>query len=169
MQPSADSLRAAFDREIYLPRFSSCKGRPTKDDAGGVTARRRNTCVYEAPHRILDTLADVEAVFGETQHVVIARELTKLHEEFLRGPVGELRRDLTARASVRGEIVLMIAPNPAESTYEKKKTSLAGEVSALMKSDGISEMDALKRVARERGIGKSEAYRELQREQNRLR
>jgi 16S rRNA (cytidine1402-2'-O)-methyltransferase len=124
---------------------------------------------YEAPHRILDTLANVEAVFGGTQHVVIARELTKLHEEFLRGPVSELRKDLAARASVRGEIVLMIAPNPAESASEKKKASLAGEVSALMKSEGISEMDALKRIARERGIGKSEAYRELQREQNRLR
>jgi 16S rRNA (cytidine1402-2'-O)-methyltransferase len=124
---------------------------------------------YEAPHRILDTLADVETVFGETQRVVIARELTKLHEEFLRGHVNKLRNDLTARASVRGEIVLMIAPNPAESTSEKRKTSLASEVSTLMKSEGISEMDALKRVARERGIGKSEAYRELQREQNRLR
>lgn len=124
---------------------------------------------YEAPHRILDALADVETVFGETQHVVIARELTKLHEEFLRGPVSELRKELAARASVRGEIVLMFAPKPAENTSEGRKTSLASEVSALIKSEGISEMDALKRVARERGIGKSEAYRELQREQNRLR
>jgi 16S rRNA (cytidine1402-2'-O)-methyltransferase len=124
---------------------------------------------YEAPHRILDTLADVEVVFGASQHVVIARELTKLHEEFLRGPAGELRSQLAARASVRGEIVLMLAPAPTESTSEKKKAGLAAEVATLMKSEGISEMDALKRVARERGIGKSEAYRELQREQNRLR
>ncbi len=123
---------------------------------------------YEAPHRILDTLADLEAVFGESQHVVVARELTKLHEEFLRGQVAELRRELGSRASVRGEIVLMFSPTLTE-TSEKKKASLAGEVSALMKSEGISEMDALKRVARERGIGKSDAYRELQREQNRLR
>jgi 16S rRNA (cytidine1402-2'-O)-methyltransferase len=124
---------------------------------------------YEAPHRILDTLADVEAVFGAAQHVVIARELTKLHEEFLRGPVGELQSQLAARASVRGEIVLMMAPAPTDNSSQKKKTSLAIEVAALTKSEGISEMDALKRVARERGIGKSEAYRELQREQNRLR
>jgi 16S rRNA (cytidine1402-2'-O)-methyltransferase len=124
---------------------------------------------YEAPHRILDTLADIESVFGVSQHVVIARELTKLHEEFLRGPVGEVRSKLAARASVRGEIVLMWAPSPAESSSEKKRASLAVEVAALMKSEGISEMDALKRVARERGMGKSEAYRELQREQNRLR
>lgn len=124
---------------------------------------------YEAPHRILDTLTDVETVFGAAQHVVIARELTKLHEEFLRGPVSEVRSQLAARASVRGEIVLMFAPSPTENSSEEKKTSLAVEVAGLMRAEGISEMDALKRVARERGIGKSEAYRELQREQNRLR
>ena len=123
---------------------------------------------YEAPHRILDTLADIEAVFGTSQHVVVARELTKLHEEFLRGTVGEVLSQLAARATVRGEIVLMLAPSPALSP-SAKRASLAVEVAALMKSEGISEMDALKRVARERGIGKSEAYRELQREQNRLR
>ena len=127
---------------------------------------------YEAPHRILDTLADIDAVFGPEQHIVIARELTKLHEEFLRGTVADLRSQLAARASVRGEIVLMLAPTSIESaSHDKndKKTTLAAEVSAMMKSEGISEMDALKRVARERGIGKSEAYRELQREQNRRR
>src|SRR5271154_4573523 len=75
---------------------------------------------YEAPHRILDALADVEAVFGVSQHVVIARELTKLHEEFLRGPAGELQSQLAARATVRGEIVLMLAPSPTENSSEKK-------------------------------------------------
>jgi 16S rRNA (cytidine1402-2'-O)-methyltransferase len=124
---------------------------------------------YEAPHRILDTLADVEAVFDPEQHVVLARELTKMHEEFLRGPAGDVRSQLAARASVRGEIVLMLTLAPVANTSEAKQTTLAAEVSAVMKSEGISEMDALKRVARERGIGKSEAYRELQREQNRRR
>jgi 16S rRNA (cytidine1402-2'-O)-methyltransferase len=124
---------------------------------------------YEAPHRILDTLADVEAVFGPVQHVVIARELTKLHEEFLRGPVNELRTQLASRPSIRGEIVLMLAPVMAENKTVTQRASIAVEVSALIKTAGISEMDALKRVARDRGMGKSEAYRELQREQNRFR
>jgi 16S rRNA (cytidine1402-2'-O)-methyltransferase len=124
---------------------------------------------YEAPHRIVDALADVEAVFGPAQHVVMARELTKLHEEFLRGPVSELLTQLAARPAVRGEIVLILAPAAAESATEAQRTSIAVEVAALRKAEGIGEMDALKRVARERGIGKSEAYRELQREQNRLR
>jgi 16S rRNA (cytidine1402-2'-O)-methyltransferase len=124
---------------------------------------------YEAPHRILDTVADVEAVFGPAQHVVIARELTKLHEEFLRGAVSELRTQLAARPSIRGEIVLMLAPAMAESEPATLRVSIAVEVAALVKAAGISEMDALKRVARDRGMGKSDAYRELQREQNRLR
>jgi 16S rRNA (cytidine1402-2'-O)-methyltransferase len=117
---------------------------------------------YEAPHRILDTLADVEAIFGAAQHVVVAREITKLHEEFLRGPVSEVRATLAARASVRGEIVLLFAPTAAEA--EVHPSSIAVEVRDLMKKEGLAEMDALKRVARARGMGKSEAYRELQRE-----
>ncbi len=124
---------------------------------------------YEAPHRILDSLGDVEAVFGAAQKIVVARELTKLHEEILRGSVGELRVALEARASVRGEIVLLIALNEAEGYSAAATRSIAAEVVALITAEGLSEMAALKRIAKGRGLGKSEAYRELQREQNRLR
>jgi len=122
---------------------------------------------YEAPHRILDTLADIESVLGRTQPIAIARELTKLHEEFLRGIVTDVRTQLASRPVVRGEIVLLFSPiaNKVATTQR----SIAAEVAALMQSESLSEKDALKRVARDRGIGKSEAYRELQREQNRRR
>jgi 16S rRNA (cytidine1402-2'-O)-methyltransferase len=123
--------------------------------------------LYEAPHRILSTLEDIAAVFGASQPVVVARELTKLHEEFLRGPANEVHATLAARAQVRGEIVLLFTLQPTQ--LEAPKLSIAAEVAALMKSESIPEKDALKRVAKTRGIGKSEAYRELQREQNRLR
>jgi len=138
-----------------------------KDGGSGVTQ-----IFYEAPHRILATLADVEAVFGPAQVVVVARELTKLHEEFLRGPVGEVRAKLASRSSVRGEIVLLLPgeheggperDSPVEATNRPKK-SIGSEVRELMRAEGLGEMDALKRVARTRGMGKSEAYRELQRE-----
>jgi 16S rRNA (cytidine1402-2'-O)-methyltransferase len=123
---------------------------------------------YEAPHRIEDALADVEAVFGAAQHVVIARELTKLHEEFLRGTVAKVRGTLASR-NVRGEMVLLLQLVATELGASLHRTSIGTEVGALMRSEGLSEKDALKRVAKERGIGKSEAYRELQREQGRLR
>jgi 16S rRNA (cytidine1402-2'-O)-methyltransferase len=119
---------------------------------------------YEAPHRILDTLADVEAIFGPAQHVVVARELTKLHEEFLRGAVSEVRKTLAGRASVRGEIVLLFAPSAIEAAREGKPSRIAAEVRELMKTQGLDEKDALKQVARARGMSKSEAYRELQRQ-----
>jgi 16S rRNA (cytidine1402-2'-O)-methyltransferase len=124
---------------------------------------------YEAPHRILDTLADIEATFGPRQHVVLARELTKLHEEFLRGPVGDVCKELASRAAIRGEFVLLFAPKDSETAISGQTRSIAAEVTVLMQSENLSEKEALKRVARERGIGKSEAYRELQREQNRRR
>jgi 16S rRNA (cytidine1402-2'-O)-methyltransferase len=124
------------------------------------------TCVfYEAPHRIVETLADVEAVFGAGQHVVVARELTKLHEEFLRGPARDVRETLAGRESVRGEIVLLFAPTAAPE--EKPVGSVGDEVRALMREQGLTEMEALKRVAKARGIGKSEAYREMQRKRGR--
>lgn len=117
---------------------------------------------YESPHRVLETLADVEAIFGTRQQVVVARELTKIHEEFLRGPVSQVRADLAGRPAVRGEIVLLLRPEPLAK--ENVLTSIGQHVRQLMQVEGLSEMDALKRVAKCRGIGKSEAYRELQRE-----
>ena len=124
---------------------------------------------YEAPHRILGTLADIESTFGPTQPIVLARELTKIHEEFLRGPVGEIRKQLESRAAIRGEFVLLFTITESENATTSQTRSIAAEVADLMHSENLSEKDALKRIARERGIGKSEAYRELQREQSRLR
>jgi 16S rRNA (cytidine1402-2'-O)-methyltransferase len=115
---------------------------------------------YETPHRILDALADVIAVFGPAQRVVLAREITKLHEEFLRGSAGEILAMLQGRPSVRGEMVLLLELSPAT---EAAQISIADEVAALMNSESLSEKDALKRVAKSRNIGKSEAYREFQR------
>lgn len=121
---------------------------------------------YEAPHRILDTLADLQTTFGPTQHVVLARELTKMHEEFLRGPVAEVHATLAARATIRGEFVLLFlpAPTPSPDNGQPRQITIAAEVRALMQSEKLSEMDALKRVAKTRGIGKSQAYREFQRD-----
>jgi 16S rRNA (cytidine1402-2'-O)-methyltransferase len=149
--------------------FLPAKAGQRKTALEGLTRGEAVQIFYEAPHRILDTLSDIETVFGGSQHIVLARELTKLHEEFLRGPVAEVRSQLAARPSVRGEMVLMMELSPEQTLPENTRASLGDEVSALMKTEGISEKDALKRVARQRGMGKSEAYRELQRTLSRLR
>jgi 16S rRNA (cytidine1402-2'-O)-methyltransferase len=121
---------------------------------------------YETPHRIVDALADIVTIFGAQQRIVLARELTKLHEEFLRGEAAEVLATLRARPSVRGEMVLLLDGTPSETTA---RPSLADEVKALIKSQGLTEKDALKQAAKLRGMGKSEAYREFQRTQPRRR
>jgi 16S rRNA (cytidine1402-2'-O)-methyltransferase len=124
---------------------------------------------YEAPHRIVETLTDVERVWGAACHIVIARELTKLHEEFLRGAVAEVRAQLAARDRIRGEIVLLIDAQPTAGAGISNTASVQERMAELQNAEGLDEMDALKRIARERGISKSEAYRELQRERGRTR
>lgn len=120
---------------------------------------------YEAPHRIEEALADMEAVWGSALRVVVAREVTKLHEEFLRGTVAEVRDLLKARERVRGEMVLLVEP-AKKSEGSAVTVSVAQRVAALV-SEGLEEKDALKRLARETGRAKSELYRELQRERAR--
>jgi 16S rRNA (cytidine1402-2'-O)-methyltransferase len=138
----------------------------------------RTQVFYEAPHRLLETLADLVEVLGNDRHIVVAREVTKLHEEFLRGRADEVLDQLKKRGEVKGEITLLIAkaehrepgaesgaqsgesraPNP-----ESRKISVARRIKEIMAAEKVDEKAALKKTAKERGIGKSEAYREWQR------
>jgi 16S rRNA (cytidine1402-2'-O)-methyltransferase len=133
----------------------------------------RTLIFYEAPHRLLDTLADLESVWGPELRVVVARELTKIHEEFLRGTVAEVRPQLASRDQMRGEITLLIevpartAKSAASPGPAAAHETIAARVARLQAEAGIDEKEALKRLARELGQSKSEIYRELQRERAR--
>jgi 16S rRNA (cytidine1402-2'-O)-methyltransferase len=122
-------------------------------------AKVRSTLIfYEAPHRIKATIEDARQAFGDRE-CVVARELTKLHEEFLRGRLSDIA---ILEGSARGEIVLLVGP-PRDGTTQQPEgeatRSIVEEVERLMDAEGLDQKSALKRVARERGIGKSEAYR----------
>ena len=111
---------------------------------------------FESPHRIVEALADLAAVLP-SRLIVMARELTKLHEEFLRGPVEEVAAAVTARGGVRGEITLLIAKAELPVLSEATPAALRGEVAAL-ESAGRERGEAIKEVARRRGLGKREVY-----------
>jgi 16S rRNA (cytidine1402-2'-O)-methyltransferase len=109
---------------------------------------------YEAPHRVIETLEDLEMVLPGRE-VVVARELTKMHEEVLRGKAGPVRAELASRDSVRGEFVILVgravaAPVDDRPIEEAVESRLAA---------GMSRMEAMKAVARERGLSKREVYR----------
>jgi 16S rRNA (cytidine1402-2'-O)-methyltransferase len=112
---------------------------------------------YEAPHRIVETLAAVEQALGD-RPVVVARELTKIHEEFLRGTVAQVRATLSARETVKGEITLLIGKPTAAA---EDRTPLAEAVDALV-AEGLSRMEAIKTVAHRRGLPKRAVYGELE-------
>jgi 16S rRNA (cytidine1402-2'-O)-methyltransferase len=125
----------------------------------------RTQVFYEAPHRIVEALADVVETLGKDRRVVIAREVTKLHEEFLRGRAGDVLEALKERDGVKGEITLLVgkAEDPDPQSTTPMKMNIRQRVDHIMAEEKLDEKSALKKVAKERGISKSEAYRELQR------
>jgi 16S rRNA (cytidine1402-2'-O)-methyltransferase len=112
---------------------------------------------YEAPHRILETLAAIEQTLGD-RPVVVARELTKLHEEFLRGTAAEIRAVLAARDSIKGEITLLIGKRAAEAPDDSPLDAAV----AVCEAQGMPRMEAIKTVAHRRGLSKREVYAALE-------
>jgi len=109
---------------------------------------------YEAPHRILEALDDIAATLGDRE-IAVARELTKIHEEVLRGSAEEIRKTLAARDMIRGEFVVLIA-KASEPVHDDTPPE---EAVALLVSAGVDRMEAMKTVARQRGLSKRDVYK----------
>jgi len=124
-------------------------------------AARETVIVYEAPHRILAALEDLVEVLGADRRVVLGRELTKLHEEILRGTALEVHDVLAERAAIKGEITLLIAPAPEAPLAPVGDADLRAEVDGLVAA-GVAKMDAIKQVAARHGLGKRDVYRVME-------
>jgi 16S rRNA (cytidine1402-2'-O)-methyltransferase len=111
---------------------------------------------YEAPHRILESLEDIGAVLG-TRDIVAARELTKMYEEILRGTATEIAAALSTRDSIRGEFVILIGKSLAPPV---ENVPIEDMIQALIAA-GVERMEAMKTVARERGLSKRDVYKLL--------
>jgi 16S rRNA (cytidine1402-2'-O)-methyltransferase len=124
----------------------------------------RTQVFYEAPHRVKEALEDVVEILGGQRHVVIAREVTKIHEEFLRGPAEQVLKTLNARGDIKGEITLLIGKmEVTEKQNLPSRMSIRERVEQIVAGGKLDEKAALKKVAKETGMSKSEAYREWQR------
>jgi 16S rRNA (cytidine1402-2'-O)-methyltransferase len=158
--PGASAVLAALaasglpTNEFRFAGFLPPKPFARKKALEELSAETATLVIYESPHRILDTLADIQEVMG-SRRMVLARELTKLHEEFLRGPAGEIREQLQARSSVKGEITLVIG-------RAEEQSGMAGdplEAIAALQNAGVERMEAIKSVAKRLGLPKREVYR----------
>lgn len=122
----------------------------------------RTQVFYEAPHRIREALTDVVSMLGPDRPVVIAREVTKIHEEFLRGRAEELLELLRSR-ELKGEITLLIGKAEAGARPAAGAPAVRDRFRQILAQEKLDEKAALKKVAKELGLSRSQAYRELQR------
>lgn len=141
--------------------FQPARSGQRRTELESIRSAQHTVIFYEAPHRIREALDDVVAVLGPGRPVVIARELTKVHEEFLRGTAGELAAQVHER-ELKGEITLLIG-KAAEGGQASGDVDLRARLQQIMREQNVDEKAALKALAKERGVSKSEVYREVQR------
>jgi 16S rRNA (cytidine1402-2'-O)-methyltransferase len=119
-------------------------------------SERATLIFYETPHRIREALIDVREILGDRQ-AAVARELTKLHEQFIRGAVSDIIAHFDANEP-RGEMTLVISGNRDDNLTPVEDASISEQVERLMRDEGLSRNDAIKQAARSRGLSKREAY-----------
>jgi 16S rRNA (cytidine1402-2'-O)-methyltransferase len=140
--------------QFYFGGFLPPRGSPRKRALEEAKKLPGPLVFYEAPHRILESVEDITAILGQRQ-LVLTRELTKMHEEFLRGTGTEILEELRRRPSIKGEFTIVVGravaseAEPAGTIPEAVEARVVG---------GLSRMDAIKAVARERGLSKREVY-----------
>jgi 16S rRNA (cytidine1402-2'-O)-methyltransferase len=143
----------------FLPARGALRRRRLQELAGIPST----LILYEGPHRLLDSLQDMIAVLG-TRRACIARELTKIHEEFLQGTLAELLDLLRARPKIQGEITLIIERGDTAPTPLEWPASIQQHLEAEIQKSGLSRNEALKSIAKQRGITRKEAYNLLNEE-----
>lgn len=116
---------------------------------------RATSIFYEAPHRLIKTLNNMSEVLDSERKIVVARELTKIHEEFIRGTISEVT-DYFKQNAPRGEFVVLISPNVAQET-QLSWAELIKSVNRLV-DKGESKKSAIKTVAQENNVSKNELY-----------
>ena len=157
--PGASALVAAlsasgvatdrFTFEGYLPSRAKARIDLLKRMAG----EQRTMVFYETPHRLLAALNDLVQVFGGERSLVIAREMTKMHEEFFYGRADDAVAHFS-RQPVKGEVVLILPPSSAGPQMNARDA-----LRELMGESGLSRREAVKMIAREYGLPVSDVYR----------
>jgi 16S rRNA (cytidine1402-2'-O)-methyltransferase len=146
--------------EFVFVGFLPARSSERRKELQRLATEQRTLVFYEAPHRLAEMLAEAVERFGRRQ-AVVARELTKMHEEFLRGDLAELAV-MARRNPPRGELTVLIAgAQPGEAPTELPKTPLRERMEQLMREKNLPRNPALKEAARERGLTRRQAYEEL--------
>lgn len=151
---------SGFDtKEFVFVGFLSAKKNEKKDKLEEIKNETRTLIFYEAPHKIMDTLECMKEILGDRQ-ISIARELTKIHEQFVRGTISEILGEIEER----GEMVIIVHgadKSKAEIDKENRNNLSLEEHYKLYESQGFDKKDIIKKIAKDRGVNKNEIYKEF--------
>ena len=153
-------LSGADTRRFVFEGFLPSEGKERRERIEYLRTERRTAVLYEAPHRLAKTLAELSAAFGGERGIALCREMTKLNEEIFRGTLAEAAEKYSSE-DPRGEFVLVLS-----GAVEKKEELFWAEMTVeehvgFYEENGLSRMDAMKAAARDRGVGKGEIYRQI--------
>lgn len=148
---------------FFFAGFLPARGAPRRRRLEELASIPATLILFEAPHRLLASLEDMIAILGARQ-ATVARELTKIHEEFLHGTLAEVLDLVRNRPKIQGEITLVIERSQAEAIACSWPASLKQHLDAEMRKTGLSRNEALKSVAAQRGITRKQAYNQLNHE-----
>ena len=146
---------------FFFYGFLSRNKKERKKEITLLQKRQETILLYEAPHRLKDTLKDIQAIMEGSRRIVLARELTKKFEEFLRGTVEEAL-EWAESNDIRGEFCIVLEGNDTEEVLEEKawwiNLSIEEHVEHLMNEKQLKSKEAIKEVAIQRGLSKREVY-----------
>ena len=152
--------------EFFFGGFLPSRSTARRQRLADVSAIKTTLVFYETPHRISEALKDALAILGERE-AVVARELTKLHEEILRGRLSELALKFAeGESEPRGEMVLLIDRNKIAGEENKSGPNVSALVAGF-EAEGLEPRAALKKAAKQLGLSRAEAYRQLTVERSR--
>lgn len=143
-------------KEFTFLGFLPLNKKLRKDKLEEIKMSNKTVIIYEAPHKLKATLKDLEEILNCDRKITLAREITKIHEEFIRGNIEDLVQKFQ---DVKGEIVLIIEGN-MDVTVENELNNLSlDEHYKFYERQGFSKKDIIKKIAKDRDVNKNEIYK----------
>ena len=144
-------------KEFTFIGFLPLNKKTRKEKLQEIEKSQRTIIIYEAPHKLMTTLKELKEILGERQ-VVLARELTKIHEQYIRGTIEEI---IEKSENLKGEIVLVIEGN-SEKELENNFADLSLEEHyKLYEKQGFDKKEIIKKIAKDRNLSKNEVYQKF--------
>lgn len=145
-------------KEFTFLGFLPLNKKLRKNKLDEIEKSNKTIIIYEAPHKLESTLKDLKQILNKDRKIVLAREITKIHEEFIRGSIDDLIEKVQ---DIKGEIVLIIEGNSYISEENELNKLSIEEHYQFYENQGFSKKDIIKKIAKDRNVNKNEVYQKF--------